>query len=357
MSDAIARSDGSFRIAMLHVDLPSTSKGGVAWQVHYLSNAMVRRGHEVTVFGLDDPSAGALYEVRKIPVPEQIYRNRLLRLYLFSLFAARQDYAGYHLIHAHGDNHFFFCRTIPLLRTFNGTSFNEALTSTSLKRALIQLSLYPLEIISVMTSDRAIGISRATNRYLPFVREVIPCGVDQALFYPGKKSERPSILFVGTLQGRKRGDFLVDIFNSRIRPALPQAELWMVCDEEVAGEGIKWYGRVSSQVLAELYRSAWIFCLPSRYEGFGVPYIEAMASGTPAVATANPGAREVLGQRWGLISRDAELGKTLINLLVNGAKREQLIRLGLKRASCFSWDRTAERYERIYAQMIKDKRY
>ena len=357
MPDIIAKSDGCFRIAMLHVVLPSTSKGGVAWQVHYLSNALVCRGHEVTIFGLDDPPAEALYEVRKIPMPERIYRNRLLRLYLFSLFAARQDYAGYHLIHAHGDNHFFFCRTIPLLRTFNGTSLNEALTSTSLKRALIQLSLYPLEILSVMTSDRAIGISRATNRYLPFVREVIPCGVDQALFYPGKKSKQPSILFVGTLQGRKRGELLVELFNSRIRPALPQAELWMVCDEEVAGEGIKWHGRVSSQLLAGLYRSAWVFCLPSRYEGFGVPYIEAMASGTPAVATANPGAREVLGQRWGLISRDAELGEILANLLTNRAKRERLIRLGLKRASFYSWDRTAERYERIYAQMVKGERY
>jgi phosphatidylinositol alpha-mannosyltransferase len=357
MPDIIAKSNGCFRIAMLHVDLPSTSKGGVAWQVHYLSNALVCRGHEVTIFGLDDPPAEALYEVRKIPMPERIYRNRLLRLYLFSLFAARQDYAGYHLIHAHGDNHFFFCRTIPLLRTFNGTSLNEALTSTSLKRALIQLSLYPLEILSVMTSDRAIGISRATNRYLPFVREVIPCGVDQALFYPGKKSKQPSILFVGTLQGRKRGELLVELFNSRIRPALPQAELWMVCDEEVAGEGIKWHGRVSSQLLAGLYRSAWVFCLTSRYEGFGVPYIEAMASGTPAVATANPGAREVLGQRWGLISRDAELGEILANLLTNRAKRERLIRLGLKRASFYSWDRTAERYERIYAQMVKGERY
>ncbi|MDD3925680.1 MAG: glycosyltransferase family 4 protein [bacterium] len=357
MPDKTGKTDGPFRIAMLHVDLPTTSRGGVAWQVHYLSNALARRGHEVTVFGLDDPPANALYGACKVSLPERVYRSRLLRLYLFSLFAAGQDYSGYDLIHAHGDNHFFFTRNIPLLRTFNGTALNEALTSTSLKRALVQFSLYPLEILSAITSDRAVGISRATNRYLPFVREVVCCGVDQTLFHPGEKSEQPSILFVGTLHGRKRGDLLVEAFNRLVRPAVPQAELWMVCDEETAGEGIKWYGRVSSQVLAGLYRSAWVFCLPSRYEGFGVPYIESMASGTPAVATYNPGACEVLGRnRWGIVSRDAALGETLTGLLIDKAKRRRLAESGLKRAAFFSWDRTAERYERIYSQMVKGEK-
>ena len=51
--------------------------------------------------------------------------------------------------------------------------------------------------------------------------------------------------------------------------------------------------------LIELYQQAWLFCLPSSYEGFGVPYIEAMSCGTPVVATPNAGAREVLEEMAG----------------------------------------------------------
>ncbi len=61
------------------------------------------------------------------------------------------------------------------------------------------------------------------------------------------------------------------------------------------GEGIVNLGKkVPFEKLCELYQRAWILCLPSTYEGFGVPYIEAMASGTVAVASPNPGAKEIL---------------------------------------------------------------
>lgn len=50
-------------------------------------------------------------------------------------------------------------------------------------------------------------------------------------------------------------------------------------------DGVRVLGKVSLERLTEFYRRAWLFCLPSSYEGFGVPYIEAMASGTAVVAT------------------------------------------------------------------------
>ena len=55
------------------------------------------------------------------------------------------------------------------------------------------------------------------------------------------------------------------------------------------GAGITVLGRLDDEELAREYRAAWVFCLPSSYEGFGIPYAEAMASGTPVVATPNPG--------------------------------------------------------------------
>src|SRR5581483_8941283 len=121
---------------------------------------------------------------------------------------------------------------------------------------------------------------------------------------------------VGTYKNRKRGHLLMEAFTRQIRPAVPEAELWMVCSDAPAAPGVTVHGRVSEKELAELYSRAWVFCLPSSYEGFGVPYIEAMASGTPVVATPNPGSLEVLdGGRCGVIVDPDELGDALIALL------------------------------------------
>ena len=78
----------------------------------------------------------------------------------------------------------------------------------------------------------------------------------------------------------------------------------MVCPQKIEESGIHTFEHVDSEKLSELYSAAWIFCLPSSYEGFGRPYVEAMAAGTPVVATPNPGAMEVLENgRFGLIQQ------------------------------------------------------
>jgi glycosyltransferase involved in cell wall biosynthesis len=142
---------------------------------------------------------------------------------------------------------------------------------------------------------------------------------------------------------------LLELFRTRIREQLPDAEFWAVCEERVEGPGIRWFGRVPLEELAELYRKAWVFCLPSTYEGFGVPYIEAMASGTPVVATPNVGAREVTREgRAGLIVEDAGLGNALVRLLQDEPERRRLREAGLERARDFAWDHVCSSYEALY---------
>ena len=80
------------------------------------------------------------------------------------------------------------------------------------------------------------------------------------------------------------------------------------------GPGVEVLGRLDDEALAEAYRRAWVFCLPSDYEGFGIPYAEALASGTPVVATPNVGARYVLDDgRAGVIVDLPELGRALVD--------------------------------------------
>jgi glycosyltransferase involved in cell wall biosynthesis len=184
---------------------------------------------------------------------------------------------------------------------------------------------------------------------------VIPCAYDGKRFFSGgQKSARPSILFVGDLDTRKRGRLLMDVFAREIRPAVPDAELWMVSADQPDGEGVVAFGRVPPSELADLYRRAWAFCLPSSYEGFGVPYVEAMASGTPVVATHNGGADDVLGGgTYGRVVAEHALGAALVALLRSPEERRRLACAGLERAREYESDRIAERYESVYRSCLE----
>ena len=192
---------------------------------------------------------------------------------------------------------------------------------------------------SVLLPDETVTVSENTRRYVLGIRRVIPCGVDTARFTPGKsKEDRPTLLFVGTIHGRKRGRWLCEVFQQQVLPALPDAQLWCVSDPPLDAAdfnpNIHFLGRVSEDALIDRYRRAWAFCLPSSYEGFGVPYIEAMASGLPVVATGNPGAMEVLaGGRYGKIAQEQTLGLSLISILSEATTRQRLAEVGLDRCA------------------------
>jgi glycosyltransferase involved in cell wall biosynthesis len=98
-------------------------------------------------------------------------------------------------------------------------------------------------------------------------------------------------------------------------------------------------------------------CLPSEYEGFGRPYVEALAAGTAVAATPNPGARDVLGDgRYGVIAEDGSLADALVSLLNDADRRASLERDGLARAAEYDWSRVAAAYEDVYARVLQEQR-
>jgi glycosyltransferase involved in cell wall biosynthesis len=252
-----------------------------------------------------------------------------------------------------------FIRTaVPLVRTLSGCALGEAWYARKLTTRLMQLSLYPLELLGAARADVAVGISRNTNQFFPGVHRVIPQGIDREVFAPGHdKSDVPAILFVGHgLRDRKRAYLLLDAFRRVIRPAVPTAELWLVCDDEVELPGVRHFRKLPIERLAELYCQAWVFCLPSSYEGFGRPYAEAMAAGTPVVATPNAGAREVLEDgRYGVLTPPSALGEALLALLRDRLRREQLATAGLVRAQEFDWEHVVSAYEQLYTDAWRAK--
>jgi glycosyltransferase involved in cell wall biosynthesis len=269
---------------------------------------------------------------------------------------AATDFSAFDVINCHGDN-YLLRSPRPVVRTFHGTAIDERKNATTVRRWLYCSLMIPLERLGAALADYVVGISETTRARMRPVQEIIPCGVDLAAFAGGPKSGKPTILFVGTEGGRKRGAWLAHVFTTHVRPRIPEAELRMVSDGTATEPGIRRYGRVSTEELADLYRSSWAFCLPSTYEGFGVPYIEAMAARTAVVATQpNPGAQEVLaGGAFGLLVDDDHLGEALTRVLADAELRTEMECRGIERSRAFAWENVASLYEAAFEHAIARK--
>src|SRR5262249_42492768 len=143
-------------------------------------------------------------------------------------------------------------------------------------------------------------------------------------------------------------------FDHYIRPRHPKANLWMVSVPGPEVPGVRYFHGIDQAHLARLYRSAWVYASPSRYEGFGLPYVEAMASGTPVVASPNPGSREVLrGGLAGTLAEDEDFPAAVNTLLGDAAAREELARRGLERAREYRRSTMVDRYERLLLELTR----
>jgi glycosyltransferase involved in cell wall biosynthesis len=190
---------------------------------------------------------------------------------------------------------------------------------------------------------------------------VTPWGVDER-FAPGHAApatlasleiERPYLLTVGSLQPRKNLEAALAAFER-----LPgdehelvvvggrgwgDADLLERIRRSPASERVRLTGRVSDETLVELYRGAECFVFPSRYEGFGLPPLEAMACGTPVVSSERSSMPEVLGDAALLVDPDdvEALAAALEEVLASEERRAELGERGRRRAAGFTWRRTA----------------
>ncbi len=206
--------------------------------------------------------------------------------------------------------------------------------------------------------------------------KVVPGGVDLDFFHPrlGEEQGRvrvkyglslPYVLFVGTLEPRKN---LAGLLRSwkRISPAKFGCELVIVGTSGAAFRqdsvnavppGVRFLGYVPDEDLPGLYSAAEVFVLPTHEEGFGLTALEAMACGTPVIASNVAALAEVVGNAGWLIdpmsgeNREEEIRWAIRCLLESTELREQLRNRGFERARQFSWDRTAQDTLKILEQV------
>lgn len=113
-------------------------------------------------------------------------------------------------------------------------------------------------------------------------------------------------------------------------------------------------GDVPDNVLAVLYQTALAFVFPSLYEGFGLPVLEALACGAPVICSNSSCLPEVVGDAGLMIDpkNSSSITEAMKEIIKNSSLREQLIVKALKRASLFSWEKTAELTLKAYKEAV-----
>jgi glycosyltransferase involved in cell wall biosynthesis len=171
------------------------------------------------------------------------------------------------------------------------------------------------------------------------------------------------ILFLGTLEPRKNLPTLLEAY-ARIAAATDAPLIigggkgWLYdaifarVEALNLGQRVRFVGYIDAAEQPLWYAAATVFVFPSLYEGFGIPPLEAMACGTPVIASTSSSLPEVVGDAGLLVPpTDAEaLGAAIVRLLEDAGLRAELRERGLRQARRFSWRTTAERTLAVYRE-------
>lgn len=278
-----------------------------------------------------------------------------------------------------------------IITTIHDISFNFFPRHIRKSDLLFLKSLIPL---SLKKAWRVIGVSaftaKAIRKYYSLkkgkVRAVNNGGAAEEFFHPVGPEERLAVrkkyglsgkylLSVGTLQPRKNIPFLMEAFcrfkrEKRADPAVGDLILAIGGNRQAANfdreieaaekrlfqqypemrEKIKFLGFIDQKDLPALYQEAEIFCFPSLYEGFGLPLLEAMASGTPVLCSDSSCFPEIAGPAASFFSQNDsdDFTKKLFEIIIDPEKKNELIIKGKKRAADFSWEKCAKETLKVY---------
>ncbi len=207
-----------------------------------------------------------------------------------------------------------------------------------------------------------------------FVREAYPA--DEAAILERHAVNHPFVLYAGNIKPQKNLPRLIEAFavakeELRGQTRFANLKLLLIGDELAkhpdlrravvrarVREDVRFLGFVPHSVLRVFYKRALAFLFPSLYEGFGLPPLEAMAHGTPVLASAIAALSEVFGEAALLVNPENvfEIARGIRQLLTDEALRQELIAQGYERVRHYSWERAARQIRQVYEAVISDGR-
>jgi glycosyltransferase involved in cell wall biosynthesis len=235
-------------------------------------------------------------------------------------------------------------------------------------------------------SSRILTVSEASKRDIleyfhvpPQKIDVIYNGIDERFGEPppeddvARVRERyqlddPFVLYAGNIKPHKNLERLIEAFHTLRRTGFDQVKLLIIGDEiskyatlrhavhrHKLHKHVRFFGFVPDSTLAILYRLAGVFVFPSLYEGFGLPPLEAMASGTPVITSNVSSLPEVVDDAALLIDphEPDSIADAIRRVLTDERLREDLRQRGLERSRHFSWERSIRRVREIYDEVLQ----
>lgn len=233
-------------------------------------------------------------------------------------------------------------------------------------------------------AERIITVSEFSkkdiSKYIKYPEEkieIIPPAVDHNMYYQnrnksilkkyGIREDEKVILYVGAEEPRKNVHFLINSL-SKLKSKIPQVKLLKVGMPHYLGvrekllkqieslnlqKDVIFAGYVSENELAELYNAVDLFVLPSLYEGFGMPPLEAMACGTPVITSNTSSLPEVVEDAAIIVDpyNVNKFAEEMYEVLTNEELKEEMIKKGLRRSKMFSWDNSAEKTLKAYKEL------
>jgi glycosyltransferase involved in cell wall biosynthesis len=184
--------------------------------------------------------------------------------------------------------------------------------------------------------------------------------------------EHPLALAVGAIEPRKRYDHLIAAFaQARQQPGGPRMlaiagrrgwlyeSVFQAVEEHRVADTVRFLDYVLEDDLAALYSTADVLAMPSAYEGFGIPVIEAMACGAPVVCSDGGALPEAAGDAALIVPVDdiASLADALVAVTSETSRQEAMRARGLARAAEFTWERVARRHLEVYHRVGRNKKH
>ncbi|MBU6347547.1 MAG: glycosyltransferase family 4 protein [Actinomycetales bacterium] len=347
--------------------------GGVSAHVHDLANALIKKGHYVSVIAPAESDEDLPFFVESTGKPRAVRYNGSVARLSFGPIVARRvskwiEQGEFDVLHVHEP----LAPSVSVLACWAAKGPIVATWHSSMDRSRVIMSLAKLAQTVMEKVSARIAVSPAAKQtmfdHLGGDAVVIPNGVDVAGFtgaigLPEWNSDSPTLVFLGRVDEPRKGLSVLLAAFPKIRREFPDLKLLIAGPGDCADllseltsadqAAITHVGRVTDEAKPNVYASGDIYVAPNTGgESFGIVLLEAMASGTPVVASDLPAFHRVLnGGESGRLFKNEDsdsLAREVIDLLRDKSELARLKKVGLEEVQQYDWASVANEILEVY---------